>query len=327
MSLAPYVAAVSRGPNRGRPLTRQEAAEALTLVLSGQAEPEAVGALLMVLRYRGETAAELAGFVDALRGRLDGWPGVDAGLDWPSYAAGRTRGLPLFLLSARLVAAAGVRVFLHGWNSHQEGLADVRSALPDVGIPMANSAADAEAALAAHGIVYAPLEAISEEALAVLRLRQKLGLRSIMNTVLRMFNPTGASCAVQGVFHPPYRLLQRDAAELLGQPNLTVFKGGGGEFERHPAKGVDLFGLRDGKPMELIAEPLLDEKRRLADPEAETGQLDALWHGRREDPFDEAVIVGTAAVALFGARLADDLKAAEHLAADLWRSRSGLAAA
>ncbi len=68
-----------------------------------------VGALLLLLRYRGESAPELAGLVRAARARI-GAPPLGEGsadLDWPSYAAGRSRGAPWFLLSALLVARGG----------------------------------------------------------------------------------------------------------------------------------------------------------------------------------------------------------------------------
>ena len=115
--LAPMVRALGRGPGRSRHLTREEAAQAMRTMLKGEAAPEAAGALLMLLRYRGEDANEIVGFVDALRGAAHEWKGVGAAIDWPSYAAGRSRGAPWFLLSARLVSLAGAPVLIHGWNS------------------------------------------------------------------------------------------------------------------------------------------------------------------------------------------------------------------
>jgi len=129
MSLSRFVHMLGRGPSKARHMTRDEAGEAIGLILDGQAAPEAVGALLMLMRYRGETADEIAGFVDAIRARVSGWDALPVALDWPSYAAGRSRGRPWFLLSAKLVARAGHRVLIHGWNSHQNPVASVRENL------------------------------------------------------------------------------------------------------------------------------------------------------------------------------------------------------
>jgi len=50
MTLAPFVRIVAQGKGRARPLTLDEARDAMTVILSGNAAPEALGALLMVLR-------------------------------------------------------------------------------------------------------------------------------------------------------------------------------------------------------------------------------------------------------------------------------------
>ncbi len=308
---------MGRGPGRARSLTQEEAAEAMALILSGEADPHAVGALLMLMRYRGEIAPEIAGFVTAMRAEVSEWTGTRPTIDWPSYAAGRTRGVPWFLLAAKLVAQAGHPVLLHGWNSHQNPIADVRGALPDAGILMARSVERAGEILAEDGIAYLPLEAFAPELLRLLRLRDVLGLRSAVNTCLRVLNPGGAPVSVQGVFHPPYRELQMDAGALLGQSAMTVIKGGGGEFERHPSKTIELFGLKDGSPWQGTTAPILDETRRLADTEHTPADLARLWSGDLQDPFAEAVVLGTAALALEAAGEPEGLAKAQQL----WENR------
>lgn len=321
MSLAPYVRAMGRGPARARSLTREEAADAMSQMLAGTAEREAVGALLMLMRYRGETPEEIAGFVDALGRGLEPWRALPTAIDWPSYAAGRSRGLPWFLLAARLIASPSKPVFLHGWNSHQGDLADVRRAALDLQIPIVATPDEAGLALTSTGIAYAPLEAIDERALEILRLRDKLGLRSAINTALRLMNPTGAKTSVQGVFHPPYRALQQSAGVALAQERQLIIKGGGGEFERHPGKHVDLYGVLNGVGFEGRAEPLIDHTGRLAELTGDRAHLADLWCGRWDHPVAEAVVTGTAGLALFTDGQAPTLNQAEQLAAELWHRR------
>ena len=319
MSLGQYVQIVGRGPGRSRSLSMQEAQAAMALMLSGRAAPEATGALLMLLRMKGETAGEIAGFAAAAVESLPVMPQPD--LDWPSYAAGRTRGLPWFLLSARLVAAAGYRVMLHGWNG--AGSDAMRAAIGQAGIPVCLTAQDAKAMLDRGGIAYVPLAAISKPLFDLLALRDKLGLRSCINTVVRMQNPAGARASVQGVFHPSYRPLQVEAAELLGWHALTVIKGGGGEFECHPAKDIAAFGLRGHAPMQIAVPASRAEARRLDDGATDPGRLAALWSGALDDCFAEAIVLGTATLAL------DTLCHPEPAAAasDLWARRHSLNAA
>jgi anthranilate phosphoribosyltransferase len=284
----------------------------MQLMLSGDAAPEAIGALLMLLRMKGETADEIAGFASAARDSLPPMPQVD--LDWPSYAAGRTRGLPWFLLSARLVTRTGHRVLLHGCNGPD---AVVRTALPEAGISRVHSADEAATALDRDRIAYLPLERLSPPLFALLSLRSVLGLRSCVNTVCRMLDPGRAAVSVQGVFHPPYRLLQADAARVMGWHALSVIKGGGGEVERHPGKPAVVFGLRDRAAWEMTLPALVNDSRRLAEGPAPEATISELWSGDQRDPFAEAVVIGTAALALDTLAVPD----AQTTAQDLWRAR------
>lgn len=292
MSLADYVRILGRGPGRSRSLTQDEAEAAMAVMLSGTAAPEAIGALLMLMRMKGETAAEIAGFARAAQTALPDLPPVD--LDWPSYAAGRSRGAPWFLLSARLIADAGHRVLLHGWNGADT---KVRRGLDAADIAIVQNANDIAQALDTTGIAYAPLEEFHPALFALLNLRQVLGLRSCVNTVCRMLNPANAPASVQGVFHPSYRLLQADAAMVLDWRALTVIKGGGGEFERNPAKDIEGFGLRDGRPWNGAFTALAQAHLRLSDVAPDTS-LDVLWRDQSADPIAADIVIGTAAAAL-----------------------------
>jgi len=293
-----YVYAMGRGPSKGRNLDFDEAHDAMTQILDGTVDPNAVGALLMLMRYRGETPDEVAGFSQALRDRLSGWSDLDTAVDWPSYAAGRTRGLPWFLLSAKLVAASGHRVFLHGWNSHQGTSASVVDHLDAIGIQTVSDVDQAEAVLATDGIVYCPLEQLDTSALKILRLREVLGLRSAMNTSLRLYNPTGAPVMLQGVFHPSYRDLQAQAGRMLGQAGLAVIKGGGGEFEVNPSKDTEVYIQRGDLIEQSVAAAICDNPRRLADASDNADDLTGLWQGTVTNDFARDIVLSTAAIAL-----------------------------
>jgi len=270
----------------------------------------------MLLRMKGETADEIAGLAHAAQAACPGLDGVD--LDWPSYAAGRTRGNPWFLLSARLVAQAGHRVLIHGWNGP---VAHVRGGLSVAGIANAGSVGEAAAMLDRDGIAYLPLEAGHPALFHLLNLRAVLGLRSCVNTVCRMLNPGRAQASVQGVFHPSYRLLQADAAQILGWRNLSVIKGGGGEFERNPAKDIAGFGLRNGQPWSDTLTAHLDETRRMT--RADEPALDEVWAAAPGTDFEQAIVVGTAALALATLGHADS----HDMARALWADRTPKCAA
>ncbi|QBF30025.1 glycosyl transferase family protein [Thalassococcus sp. S3] len=317
MTLAPFVRIVAQGKGRARPMTEAEAHAAMEIILGGEAAPEAIGALLMVLRLRGETTDEIAGFVRALRTTLTDWQAAAPALDWPSYAAGRTRGLPWFLLSARLIAQAGHPVLIHGRNASD---AQLRAHLPALTIPVVRTPDAARTSLAKGGLCYVPVEALSAPASDLLGLRAALGLRSCINTCLRMANPGGAATSVQGVFHPGYRVLQAEVADVLGDKATMILKGGGGEFERTPFKPVTLFGARGATRFEA-APALRPAAKRLTDLPEDPAALAALWQGDLHHADAEATVTGTAALALLALGVASDLPRAEEAACTLWRDR------
>ena len=194
--------------------------------------------------------------------------------------------LPWFLLSAKMIAAEGHPVLIHGWNGKDP---KVRHGLAAAKIEIANTPDHASELLSKKSIAYFPLETANPSLFALLQLRDVLGLRSCINTVCRMLNP-GRAPSVQGVFHPSYRDLQTAAAQRLGWQNMTVIKGGGGEFERNPSKAITAHGLRNGAPLQASFQALLNDTARLSDgPETDT--LDT------PDTFASAIVTGTATLA------------------------------
>ncbi len=307
---ATYVRTLGRGPGRSRALTREEACDALSMVLGGEADPHQVGAFLMLLRYRGEDPAEMAGLVDAARAHMGaGAAAVD--LDWPSYGAGRTRDAPWFLLAALALARAGHRVLMHGSNEFSRGTT-VPEGLQALGLRPARGRAEAAAQLGETGFAYLPLEAFSPELKALLDLRRLLGLRSPLNTAARLLNPFDARVGVDGVFHPAYIALHLATADLLGRRRLVVVKGGGGEAERTPAKAVAAhwFDRAQGQG-EAVLPPLPDVG----------GDTDfaAVWRGA--DGLGAATAVATVALGLIALGMAPEQ--ADEQAREVWRNRHG----
>ena len=312
---APYVRILGRGPGKSRSLTRAEARHALGMVLRGEATREQIGAVLMLLRYRGEVVEEMAGLVEAARqhaGLPWEFPGT-VELDWPTYADGRTRGLPWYLLSALLLARSGIRIVMHGPLSGP-GRRPLVEALALLGIVPSDTAPAARAALVATGFAFVPLETLSPGLADLLSLRGVLGLRSPMNTVGRLLDPAGARGSVDGVFHPAYIAVHVGTAALLGR-RIAVLKGGGGEAEWTGAKPLVLTtgaGEQTWPATDPAGKPVC----------ASANEMVACWYGRRGDPAAAATVVATAGVALHAAGWDDDPAACLARARTLWADRN-----
>ena len=318
---APYVRILARGKSNTRPLTLDEADEAMTMILTGQAAPEQIGAFLMVLRYKEETAEEVAGFTRAaqrLVNRPEQAPVVD--LDWSCYA-GKRRQLPWFALAALALSQSGIKVFMHGVEGHTAGRVYAEQTMRTLQLPVATGMNDAAAILSTTNLCYLPLAEISPKLSELIDLKSVLGLRSPVHTVSRMLNPFKANHVLQGIFHPGFNAVHQQAAALLGQPHLAVFRGEGGEIERRPQKPVDVLTVHDGVLATEVWPMLLNEPRQSTDANMDLTRLGNVWRGKAKDPYGEAAIQGTLAIAVRLLGTAKTQNDALQKAREIWENR------
>ena len=212
----------------GTALTREQAAHALTEILTGAVPDVEIAAMLTVLATRGEQVAELAGFVDVMRARATPVPLDDDERAELVDIVGTGGGGPLtFNISsgAALVAAsAGAKVAKHGNRAVTSrcGAADVLEAL---GVPIDLSPELAAECLRQTGFMflYAPLYHPAMKALGPLR--RALGFRTIFNLCGPLTNPAGARNQVIGVLAPSRVLLVGRTLVALGARRAFVVHG------------------------------------------------------------------------------------------------------
>jgi anthranilate phosphoribosyltransferase len=318
---APYVRILGKGPTLSRPLTFEETKAAAAMILAGQVEPVQLGAFLCLLRVKTETPDEVAGFVAAAREAVaaTGQP-PKADLDWSSYA-GKSRQLPWFLLSAQMLAANGIRVFMQGPEDHTAGRLYSRAALESLGITSAKSLSEAGAQLDKSGFSFMALEHLSPRLNELLGLKPLLGLRTPLHTIGRMLNPLRANAAMVSVFHPFYRGVHQMAAAKLGDKRLAVFKGEGGEAERRPEKPCQLQLLIDGEMSEEDWPAILPESAQPHEQDMNPAKLKALWTGDAADEYAKATVTATTAIALRLLGRASSPAEAQKMADDMWTKR------
>ena len=80
---APFVRILGKGKTGSRALTREEARTAMGMILRGEVKEVQLGAFLMLLRVKEESAEELTGFVEAARAT------INAPTDIPWISTGR----------------------------------------------------------------------------------------------------------------------------------------------------------------------------------------------------------------------------------------------
>ena len=312
---AQFVRILGKGKRGARGLTREEAREAMGLLLDGKVEEVQLGAFLMLLRHKEESAEELAGFTEAVRARLPA-TGIAVDLDWPSYA-GKKRHLPWYLLAAKALAASGVRILLHGGGAHTAGRLYSEQLLEQLQIPCCASWDEVAKALDRGNIAFIPLGAWMPRLQHMIDLRNTLGLRSPIHSLARVLNPLGARCVLQSIFHPGYQAIHRDASVLLGD-HAIVIKGDGGEIEVNPDVACQLFGASAGQAWDEEW-PALAAQRHVKPASLDPEHLLAVWHGTAEDAYGRLAVRATLALALRGLGLPRE--AAFSRADQLWEQR------
>jgi anthranilate phosphoribosyltransferase len=214
---APYVKAVGAGQKRARALSREEARTAMALVLRGQVEPVQVGGFLLGLRMKGETAGEMAGFVDALHAEIRPVHAAPLALDIDGHGDGHLGRPSLLPAAAAAVSALGVPVLLrvelaspfakHGMPQALEALGLDRSAPLDI--------ARATRALSGGQLAVLDLQDYAPALKRLVDLRPLLGVRTVGQTLMKLLDPLQASARLVGVFHAPYLVATAEAMALV----------------------------------------------------------------------------------------------------------------
>ena len=212
----------------GTALTREQAAEVLEEILSGQVPEVETAAMLAVLATRGEQAPELTGFVDVMRQRSVPLPFEpderDQLVDCVGTGGGGPQTFNISCGAALVAAAAGAKVAKHGNRAVTSrcGAADVLEAL---GVPIELGPDLAVECLRETGFVflYAPLYHPAMKALGPLR--RALGFRTIFNLVGPLTNPAHARTQVIGVLAPSRVLLVGRTLLALGARRAFVVHG------------------------------------------------------------------------------------------------------
>ncbi|WP_391090512.1 glycosyl transferase family protein [Vibrio sp. NH-UV-68] len=225
---------VGRGERGRKPLTFDQAYQVMDEYLSGQCGDDQMAMLLMLIRVQNETKQEIAGFVKAFQSRV---PNLGADIDWPCYAGKRrSAGQPWHLLAAKILADDGFKVLLHGYHDRPAGRLHAEDYLQALDIELADSVQHAEQLLNSHCIAYLPLDRFAPQAETMIGWKNRYGLRTPINTVVRALNPGGARLGIRGSFHPGFQQLHAEVESEIGltQHAVVSFKGQSGESEYNP---------------------------------------------------------------------------------------------
>src|ERR1700691_276634 len=215
-------------------------------MMSGEATPSQMGALLMGLRVRGETVDEITGAVAAMRGKMLRVTAPPDAIDVVGTGGDASGSFNISTCAAIIVAGAGVPVAKHGNRalSSRSGAADVLTAL-GVNINLTPQAIGRCIAEAGIGFMFAPAHHPAMKNVAATRV--ELGTRTIFNLLGPLSNPAGVRRQMIGVFSKQWTQPLAQVLKNLGAERVWVVHGSDGLDEITTSGPTSVASLENGK--------------------------------------------------------------------------------
>ncbi len=207
----------------GEHLDREGARDVFEIIMAGEATPAQIGGVLMALRVRGETAAEIAGAAEAMRA-VSLKVNVAAPDLVDTAGTGGSGHAKLFNIStaaAFVAAAAGAHVAKHGNRgmTSGSGSADVLEA---AGVNLSLRPDQIARCITEVGIGFMFAQAHHSAMRHAGPVRGELGVRTVFNLLGPLTNPANAKRQVIGVFAPAWQRTLSEVAALLGAEHVLI---------------------------------------------------------------------------------------------------------
>lgn len=181
-------------------LTQDQAADAMRVLMSGEAKPDQIAALLVALQMKGETVDEIAGFAQTMRAFATRVPAKARPLVDTCGTGGDHSGTFNISTAAAFVASgAGVTIAKHGNRSATSkcGSADVLEAL---GVNLNATPTQVAECIDSVGIGFLFARSLHGAMKHVAPVRSELKMRTVFNLLGPLTNPAGADGQVMGVY-------------------------------------------------------------------------------------------------------------------------------
>jgi anthranilate phosphoribosyltransferase len=248
-----FLREIGQGPRAGRDLTREEAREAMLLILSQQATPAQMGGFLLLQRYKGESPEELAGFAEAVRGGARTIvPKVEGLLDIGSPYDGRKKSIVVSPASAIVTAAAGVPVVMHG----EKGIGPkfgvpIGDVLEALGVDIDGEPEAVQRTVEELGVGFMRSSRFVPQLYALREVRTEIALRSCLSTIEKIYNLAGATYSLLGLTHLPYMEKMMTTVQGMGFRRVMIVQGIEGNEDAPTSRPCRAFLWDGGETQEL----------------------------------------------------------------------------
>ena len=219
----------------GKDLSRDESRRVMDSIMSGDATEAQIGGYLVALRLKGETADEIAGAAEAMRGHvIPVRPQRDDLVDTAGTGGDGGKTFNISTAAALVAAAAGAGVAKHG-NRSVSSLSGSADVLEELGFRLELSPEQIAQSIddLGFGFMFAPTHHPAMRHAGPVR--TQLAARTVFNVLGPLTNPAGARAQVVGVYSPELVPVIADVLARLGARRAYVVHGAGGIDELSPA--------------------------------------------------------------------------------------------
>jgi anthranilate phosphoribosyltransferase len=302
-------------------LTSSEAEAVMSYIVDGRAAPIQVGAFLLALRMKGETAQEIVGCAQALhRGAALVHPKRTDLVDISGTGGDRSGTFNISTTTAFVVAGAGLAVAKHVDRSVSSrcGSAEVLNGLGvDLQVPPSRVAACIDEI--GIGFLYAPR--LFPALQYTLVPRRQIGIRTVLDLLGPLSNPAGAKTRVLGVYDSSLTGVLAEALCALGDTSAFVVHGSDGLDEFSTIGSNTVSRLDGGMVSTYTFDPISVGLPRASLAEIRGGLpaqnvyiTRAVLEGARGASRD--IVALNAAAALVAGQMADSIESGLALAAE-----------
>ena len=315
---------------RGEDLSHEAMGEVMRIIMSGDATPAQIGAVLTALHIKGETVEELTGAATVMR-EFAAQVNVKSEQVADSVGTGGD-GASLFNVStasALVACAAGAVMAKHGNRAAtgKSGSADVlETAGVNITLPPDQVAQTIDAV--GIGFMFAPTHhGATRHAVGP---RREIGIRTLFNLLGPLTNPAGARWQLVGVFDRAWVHPLAEAFGNLGSVHTLVVCSEDGLDEISIASDTHVSELRDGSIRDYVITPEQFGVARqslaslvVGDAEESCQMIRSALNGE-PGPASDMVALNAGAT-IYSADLADSMETGVERAKAILSSKAGAA--
>lgn len=230
----------------GRDLSRDQAAQTMDEIMSGDATPAQFGAFVTALRLKGETPDEIAGMADVMREKS-----LHVDVDGPTVDTCGTGGdasntFNISTTAAFVLAGAGEKVAKHG-NRAMSGACGSADVLETLGVNIALGPEGVRRCLEEVGYGFMFAQTFHPSMKFAAGPRREIGIRTVFNILGPLTNPAGAASQLIGVANPQLAEKMATVLGMLGGRHALVVHGAGGLDEISLDGPTLVWELKDGQ--------------------------------------------------------------------------------